>query len=284
MKIRPAFFVILILCLGGVSQQLEFPDNDFCPGWLKDGKPLKFIQQDLYNYINGGSELFLEFGFEILHVQKYHKGKDELAVEAYRMKSPEAALGIYLMKCGKETPIPELTTRNTGDRYQFMILKGEYFILINNYTAKESFLVVMVELANRTIDTISERKTADFFSILPEKDLIKGSERLIRGPYSLQSIYTLGQGDILLLNKKIFAVAADYKGKDGEITTRIMIKYPDIPYAKKAYTNLLTNLDSYLNVIEEKDYYFSFRDYQQKIGIVSIDKNILHVHVNISEK
>ena len=284
MKIKPAFFVILILCIAGASQQLEFPDNDFSPGWVKDAKPLKFIQQDLYNYINGGSELFLEFGFDVLHVQKYHKGEDELAVEAYRMKSPEAALGIYLMKCGKETPIPELTTRNTGDRYQFMILKGEYFILVNNYTAKESLLAVMVKLANRTIDSITERKTTDFFSILPEKDLIEGSERLIRGPYSLQSIYTLGQGDILLLNKKIFAVAADYKDKDGELTTRIMIKYPDIPYAKKAYVNLLTNLDPYLNVIEEKEYYFSFRDYQQKIGIVSLDKNILRVHVNISEK
>jgi hypothetical protein len=284
MKAKPAFFAILILCLASASQQLEFPDNDFFPGWLKDGKPLKFIQQDLYNYINGGSELFLEFGFDVLHVQKYYRGEDELAVEAYRMQSPEAALGIYLMKCGKETPIPELTTRNTGDRYQFMILKGEYFILINNYTAKESLLAVMVELANRTIDSIAERKTADFFSILPEKDLIKGSERLIRGLYSLQSIYTLGQGDILLLNKKIFAVAADYKGKDGEISSRIMIKYPDISYAKKAYAHILANLDPYLNVIEEKDKYFSFRDYQQKIGIISLDKNILQVHVNISEK
>jgi hypothetical protein len=284
MKIISTLFIILFLCLGCLSQELEIPGDGFSPGWMKDGKALKFIQQDLYNYIDGGSELFLEFGFNVFYVQRYHKGEDELAVEAYQMESPEAALGIYVMKCGKETPIAEISSRNTGDRYQIMILKGNYFIIVNNYSAKESLLPVMVKLANKTMDKITEKKPADLFSILPEEGLIKGSERLIRGPYALQSIYTFGQGDILLLNRKIFGTAADYKDKNGEVSTRILIQYPDIPYAKKAYAHLLANLDTYLALIEEKDNFFSFKDFQQKIGIVTLDKNLLQIHINISEK
>jgi len=282
MKIKAIFIVFLLISLHPLKQQLELPEDHFINGWKKFGPQRQFAGSALYNYINGGSEIFLEFGFEELVLQKYRKGEDELSIEVYRMKSPEAALGIYLMKCGKETPISEVSARNTGDRYQIMTVKGNYFILTNNYTAKESYLTVMVELANTGIKGIAEKKTADLFSILPKEHLIEGSEFLIRGPYSLQSIFTFGKGDILLLKKKIFGVAGDYQDEKGETYTRIIIKYPDKAYAQQAYKHLLSNLDSYIKILNQDNNDFSFKDYQEKIGIVTLEKNTLHIKLNLT--
>ncbi|HPB73006.1 MAG TPA: hypothetical protein PLX71_08505, partial [Phycicoccus sp.] len=71
---------------------------------------------DLYNYIDGGAELFLEFGFEACTVQQYKRGADEAVMEVYRMDDPVAARGIYLMKCGVEKPDPAFKERHTADK------------------------------------------------------------------------------------------------------------------------------------------------------------------------
>ena len=45
-----------------------------------------------------------------------------------------------------------------------------------------------------------------------------GSGLLLRGPYSLQAVYTLGDDDVLLLAGRIFAAAAAYRDESGRNT------------------------------------------------------------------
>ena len=51
-------------------------------------------------------------------VQKYASAGAEIAVEAYRMESAAAALGIYLLKCSRETPLAGDRRAASGDRFQ----------------------------------------------------------------------------------------------------------------------------------------------------------------------
>jgi hypothetical protein len=116
--------------------------------------------------------------------------------------------------------------------------------------------------------------------LLPEKNKVPGSERLLRGPYSLQTLGTIGEGDVLLLGGKIFAVSADYKDGSGGAHTEIMVRYPDAKYAAKAYSHLLSNLDPLLQVIEKKDNTFSFKDQAGKFGAASLDGDLLTIKLN----
>jgi hypothetical protein len=88
--------------------QTILPDSGFAPGWEKSEALRTFTGQDLFNHIDGGAELFLEFGFVKLSVQAYASGKAELTLNAYEMESSASALGIYLMKMGRETPFAEV--------------------------------------------------------------------------------------------------------------------------------------------------------------------------------
>ena len=273
--------------------RVEFPPDGFVPGWHSKGQAREFTRNGLYGHIDGGSELFLEFGFIDLRLQKYQasSGNDEISLETYRMESPEAALGIYLMKCGTETPVPGLAdqVRHTGDRYQITLLKGCYFITVNNFSGNSVYLPVMLEMAHQTLVQIPDVKPADLFALLPKENRVPGSEMLFRGPFSLQAIYTLGEGDVLLLENKIFGATAQYRyqnpgaksGDPADTYNFLVVPYPDEISAQKAFSHLKANLDSYIQVFVNQKDRLTFKDYRGKFGWITQKGNQLYLEVNL---
>jgi hypothetical protein len=278
----------LLIILGLINLNLypenRVPQDDFVPGWRRAEHKKVFARKELFNYIDGGAELFLEFGFDNLVIQRYQKGNSELTLEAYQTESPESALGIYLVKCGKETPVEGIEARNSGEKTQFTILKGRYFIHINNFERDEKLLSVMVALARQVLESIPEEKPAELFDYLPSENVVHGSERLIRGPHALQSMFTFGEGDIFQLEGKIFGVAASYKDEKDDLFAQIIIPYPDKLKASAAYQNLLANLDPFLKTLKTWEGGFSFIDYSKKFGIVEIKGSVLKIRVNLASE
>lgn len=260
------------------------PNDNFAPGWTTSGKTLVFTKNDLYGYIDGGAELFLEFGFKELIVQNYRQGENEIVLEVYQMESPESALGIYLMKCGEETPIEGIDARNSGNKYQFTVVKGSCFLQVNSFAGDEKLIPVMTLLIQQTLKFIARENPVKIFDTLPKENLVPGSELIVRGFYALQPIYTFGEGDILQLKGKIFGAVGDYKEPDNSRYTQLVIKYPIADSALSAYHYLLTNLDSYLKVEEKWETGFIFQDFQAKFGLVKVRKNVLDIKIKLSQK
>ena len=260
------------------------PKNDFVAGWTQSESLLRFEAGNLYSRIDGGAELFLEFGFKELLVQDYSKGDGEISLEIYRMESPEAALGIYLAKCGEETHIEGIAARNTGNRYQFIIAKGSCFIQIDNFSGDSTYIPVMIELAKQSLTAIPEGNPVTLLDNLPKTNLVHGSERIIRGPYGLQAIFTFGKGDVLQLDGKVYGVVGDYSSDSSVAFTRIVISYPNTKKAASAYENLLINLDSYLKVLNNWESGFVFEDYRNKFGIVEITGQTIEIRINLLKK
>ena len=275
---------LLLLPLSAAGADLVIPDNGFYPGWEKSENLLTFVKNDLYGHINGGAELFHEFGFDKLLVQRYAGSGTEINLEVYVMSSPESALGIYLMKSGRERPVEGIAARNTGNKSQFTIVKNRYFIMINSFMSDSALLPVMTALADMTLALIPAGEPVTLFSQLPPDRLIAGSQRLIRGPYAMQPIFTLGEGDILQLGGKVFGMVADYAGGDDSVYTRIIVPYPDRKTAQTAYGHLVDNLDSYLTVLSKRGSGFAFEDYRKKYGLVSLSENVLDIKVNLSTR
>jgi hypothetical protein len=273
--------LLLFAPLQGASQTPVLPVPP-ASGWEKAGAPAEFEKSQLFDYIDGGAEIFLEFGFDRLLVQEYAKGDSTIVLEVYQMASPESALGIYLQKCGAETPVEGIPARNSGDYTQLTILKGRSFIHVNNLDGGATLLPVLIGLASRFLESIPEGPAVTLLDGLPEKDRIRGSERLIRGPYALQSIYTLGEGDILDLRGEVFALAADYRDQENEPSTRLVVPYPDEQRAERAFRGLLANLDPYLKVIAKRERGFVFRDFRGRFGTVEWSGSRLELWLNLN--
>jgi hypothetical protein len=284
MKNKFIICFILFLVIGLMADIIP-PKDNFVKGWLKSGQTLRFTKNDLYGHINGGAELFLEFGFNELLVQRYEKGGEEITLEIYIMDSPDAALGIYLMKCGNETPIKDISIRNSANRYQFVLVKGDYFILVNSFSGNETLIPVMVELTKNTLTVIPQGNPVKLLECLPEENLVAGSERIIRGPYALQPIFTFGKGDIFKLGGKIFGVVGEYNNSKGKaFCTRIIIPYPQKEDALSAYQNLAAKLDPYLKIINKSEKELIFKDYSTKFGKVKLNNNVIEIMISLSEK
>lgn len=86
-----ALFVILFVQTAGAGPLLISRD---LPGW-EISKPDFYSAKQLYGYIDGGAELYLEYGFRQVAAQRCTKGAHELQVDIYEMVSPEAAFGIF---------------------------------------------------------------------------------------------------------------------------------------------------------------------------------------------
>jgi len=283
-SIIPGIFLLLLglLCSSTVLfPAVILPGDNFYPGWKKSDRQVTFTRADLYNYIDGGAELFLEFGFEKVYVQRYGSGDSELTLEVYEMESPEAALGVYLAKCGQETPVEGLPARNSGEESQFTILRERYFIHVNNFAGGQRLLPAMLALARITLQNLPPDRPIALLDYLPKENLVKNSERLIRGPYALQPIFTFGEGDILRLEGQVFGVVGNYQDGKGNITTRLIIPYPDEVRARAALEHLRQNFDPYHKILETRPSGFTFVDYQQKFGRVELKGSILDIQINL---
>jgi hypothetical protein len=274
-------FCLLVSAASVLASEIILPKDDFAPGWKRSGKSAIFIKADLFNHIDGGAEVFLEFGFEKLSVQRYARGKSELTLEVYEMESPESALGIYLMKCGQETPIKGIPARNSGEKSQFTILKNKSLIFVNNFQGDEKNLPAMEALAWRTLEPMSEGPAVKLLERLPNEGLVNNSQRLIRGPVALQPFFTFGEGDIFQLKGKIFGVLANYREEGNTAYTRLIIPYPDQQRALSVYENLKANLDPYLKILTTRVNGFVFLDFKQKYGVVELKESRLDIRFNL---
>ncbi len=271
-KITSLFLFVYLLVLsilidGDSVAQVILPGDGFAPGWRKQGTPTVFHSKNLYGHINGGAELFLEFGFSKLVVQRYRCGAREVSLDAYKMAGADAALAIYLAKKGIEQPLAGVTVRHTGGDYQITALKGRYFVQVNNQSGEADNLADMIQLLQQFLQPIAAESLTVRWDDFPEARL-PGSELLLAGPYSLQMVYTLGEGDVLQLAGNAFARCAQISAACESTYTLIHAAYRDSAEARSVLHNLSAHLDAYLQKIEVSADTLTFRDYKNEYGRV----------------
>lgn len=76
--------VFTVVICGFLETSAQVPD----PGWTPDGTPQMYEKGHLYDFIDGGAELFEEFGVMRLTVQTYRNGDAEADLAVYQMDSP----------------------------------------------------------------------------------------------------------------------------------------------------------------------------------------------------
>ena len=285
MQIFNKYILFLIICLPFIlNAEIPLPNSNFYPDWTRNDTIEQFTKSDLYGHINGGAELFLEFGFEILTVARYSDGVNELTLEAYQMESHASALGIYLMKCGKGKPAKGITIRNTHNRFQTLALCNNYFVQLNNFEGSDSLLPAVSALLNAFSAKLLPDPKVPIFDWLPAENRITGSELLLRGPYALQKIYTFGPKEILGLGGKHFAFLADYLTPEGESFTWLRINYPNQNMAEKIFKAAQENLDPYLSTLRSDEHSFVFKDYKGEYGLIELEGQSLSLKIHLKSE
>jgi hypothetical protein len=115
-----------------------------------------FDGSSLWGYMNGGADIYLEYGFEVLRVEEFSAEDENIKMELFRMYDPLSAFGIYSIKTFKCNESNVLIRPDCLNKYQFQLLHGVYYVQLINESGSEKAKQHMTGIASALIQKLGE--------------------------------------------------------------------------------------------------------------------------------
>jgi len=251
-------------------------------GWQLAGAPRLYAGRELYGHIDGGAELFHEFGFVDLLVASYADSAGRaLDLEIYRLEDARAAYAIYLLKCGSETPLAGLGRRHSASAYQLTLVAGEHFVQVNNPGGDAERLPAMAALADAAAGEGPAPGIDSLLARLPRAGLRPGSERLLRGAFGTESYLPFAGGDALSLRDRVYAALGEY-GEAAPPERLLIAAYPDSAATRAALAVLAETCRRDATLLASDDRSLQFHDYAGRYGLAWLEGDTLRLWLGLS--
>jgi hypothetical protein len=177
-------FCLILISLNCYSQipdpfpaidKKDLPDARFRPART-------FTGRSLFGYIDGGAELYLEYGFSSAWICETGFMGGKYKTEIYQMTGPEEAFGIFSVSKYKCRSMPPLSPFTCQTRYQLQICAGPYYISIINGSVTNNDSIASLRIGEAIVSKIKE-PAADLSSFLPgvSPESIKSNAVLAKG-------------------------------------------------------------------------------------------------------
>lgn len=178
-----------------VISKTDLPEAKFSPSRTFSGT-------SLFGYIDGGAELYLEYGFSGAVVTEISTRDGKFKTEIFKMTGPEEAFGIFSVSKYHCRSTPGLATFSCQTKYQLQFCKGPYYISIINSTGTGSDSVIMVLMGKIVSGKIKEPDidiTGFLPGISPEYQeqniiLVKGRLGIVNGSPDLEDFFKGASG------------------------------------------------------------------------------------------
>ncbi len=220
---------------------------DEVPGWsIEDGDHF-YDAKTLYDYIDGGAELFLSFGFQQV-INRIYTAPDQpdILLDIFDMGNSRNAYGVFSHSREKED-----STFGQGSQYVAGLLlfwKGRYYVSILFTPETEKAKAAAFSIAGHIEKSIKEEgPIPDIIRLLPEQGLLRGTIRYFRHYVWLNSYYFISNENILDIGDGTEAVLAKYNGSDKRHLL-LLVEYPNQQKAMSAKASFVKN---YLPALEE---------------------------------
>jgi len=158
------------------------PQKTEIKGWKVTSGPQFFEPQNLWKYINGEAEMYLDYGFELVASAEYRTldGSGSMTIEIYQMQSPKHAFGIYAAERSPNDSFFKMGVQGYFSENVLNFWKGLYYIKLTSFQTspetKEILMKLAVAIDNKIKGSYSEPELFDCF---PENHKVNMSERFI---------------------------------------------------------------------------------------------------------
>lgn len=110
------------------------PSAEYLGAWQEADAPRLFTGDDLFLYINGGAEIYHEYGFKQVLVQEYRsKAGKSIGLEIFEMIDDKGAYGMYTFKTGDSGDEIEVGNAGLLESYYINFWKGNYLITLTGF-------------------------------------------------------------------------------------------------------------------------------------------------------
>jgi len=230
---------------------LYLPTKDDVKGWQMLEEPRFFQADNLWEYINGGADAYLTYGFkEVVTVGYENKDSEsDILVDVYQMENPVNTFGIYSSERSPGYNYIEMGTEGYLAGTSLNFWKGSYYIKIVSHTESDAVKEEMRKFADAIalkITETSEEPAA--VAMFPADGMIEKSVRYIARDILGQTFFTNGfsadytvdgkdlKAFLIFLSdeetaKSSFSSYKDFIGKTGELwnnTTRRLARKKEL--------------------------------------------------------
>jgi hypothetical protein len=232
--------------------------NDFGPkipkqvlDWKASGEDAVYDRKTLYDYMDGGAEVYLAFDFREVFVRKYADAAgNEIALDIYDMGSPAEAFGMF--SCDRQDPEAGL---GQGSEYGPGLLRfwrGRHFVSITVSGNEDKAEKAVLELGKAVAPLLGpDGAPPEMIRLLPASGLKPGKTAYFHNHVHLSNRYYISSENVLNLDEKTECVFAEYNpvvadapvGASGGDSARLLVvRYPDAARAGAAAGSFLRAL------------------------------------------
>jgi len=205
-------------------------------GWTAVKTVPLHVAKDLYEYMDGGAELYLSYGVADAISRTYSspQGDSEVIAEFYDMAESRNAFGVFTQVREDETRLFGQATYSIPGAVLFW--KGRYYISISSWTPSKESDIFIKELAAFIDNKINEYgDIPEIVSMLPSEGLITAGYRYFRHHVWINSYFFITDENIFTIDENTDAVIARYEDENDQKRFLLLIKYSHIKEAEEAF-------------------------------------------------
>ncbi len=215
-------------------------------GWTTS-EDRSFDRETLFDYINGGAELYLSYSFTRLASRTYVRdNQPDIMVDVFDMTTSRNAYGVF--SHAREI---EETTFGQGSQYTEGLLlfwKGRYFVSILTSPETPEARQAVFRMAKHIDNAITDTgPLPEVLELLPQPGLIAESVRYFFHYIWLNSHYYIADENILHIEENCEALLAAYK-REGGRAFLLVVRYEGEREAGEAQKSFL------LHYLPDSDY------------------------------
>lgn len=208
-----------------------FPET--VQGWKVQGREETFAPENLYKYIDGGSELYLSFGFRKLTVRTYSRpGQPDIVVDSFEMGSSRDAFGVFAQS--QEAPDDRIGQGSEYSGGSLRFWKGRYFVSILAGAETPEATEAVSNIGREMAASMSAGALPPVLFFLPEDELVRESVRYFHHPAWLNVYCRIDDRNLLGIDDRTEAVLARY-GEKGKRVVLLIVVYSERSRAEKAF-------------------------------------------------
>jgi len=159
------------------AQPFAFPSIE---GWTLAGQPQVFSPHTLYDYINGGSDLYLKYEFKELTVVEYRKEKMSVSAEVYRLGDADHAFGIYSQERVPSAEFLPIGAQGYYENGACNFIRDGYYVKLSGENTGAEDREILVHFARRISENLSGPSTLpEILRVFPAEGKRPNEEKFI---------------------------------------------------------------------------------------------------------
>jgi hypothetical protein len=207
------FILQFINLFGKQNPIMLFPKSNTSDHWQLTDSVKVFNGDELFTYMDGGAEVYLEYGFEKIAVAQYLvDGKEQIQGEIYQMKEASGAYGNFTFYITNGVTKVDIGTDGAYNDYYLAFWKGPFLVVVSSPLPTDSTINRIKYLASKIANNI---ESSEARPKMVEKFVKAGyglsSIKYFNGRYGLSNFFRFTPGNAFNAPKSIGLIKDDIK-------------------------------------------------------------------------